>query len=302
MVHDAIAAYSLVIDDLYLFASEEGLTLARKRASILLDSKRSIPFKVISFKCRRAMDTSIDKELQVIDNVSPILESLLHISSVGNYHSPTLLISLASSKDSQLTSIAGLEELFNSFTPPKGQSPDILLLGKVFRLTSLSDWHDLQVVGLRISNEGVRQWVQILNDTFSEYSNRRYFGMIEPRPAILEANKQLRNLLRVHKVRSRYVCAYGVEDTYSCEYSVAAVKIKCSAIHEGLDRTPCLQIDIPNEWKRRVNLKISLSLEETLGSEGSFVIKFIFIQILCSQKNRLGGHASQHRKGHSAIF
>lgn len=244
-VHSQVPSDFDEADDVLVFASQDSYSLARQLVPNL--SRWGMrEAKLMPYRRSRAKDVSIGKTVHIDDNVTPILDSLVQMSSMADQRmseqSPTVLISLACSNDSQAIPTAGIRSLFEQLVVAEDHSVDILLLRKVFRLTSLSDWHDLQVIGLTISNDLVREWVRILDSTFLEYSDRKVFNMIEPRPAILEANKQMSEAVLIRKIRSGYLCtfdAYSEAKIANCDASKVAIKINCVRMRGKNRIDPC---------------------------------------------------------------
>ena len=261
-------------DDVFIFSHQESYTLAGELIPKLSNLSRTGVTQLMTYNRSRAKDTSIDK-IRVDDDVTPILDSLMQLSSMSDQlradYGPTVLVSLAWSNDSQAVPTGRIRSLYESLAVEGDRSAEIMLLRKVFRLTSLSDWHDLQVIGLTISNAHVRRWIQILDETFVEYSDRKVFNMIEPRPAILEANKQMSKLVHIKRMRSGYICAYNTNAvsatiTSNCNTSKASIKINCVRRRQRDRVDPCSAVDNPRLWMKRLSLDKFVKLEEKIGS------------------------------------
>ena len=259
-------------DDVFIFSHQESYTLAGELIPKLSNLSRTGVTQLMTYNRSRAKDTSIDK-IRVDDDVTPILDSLMQLSSMSDQlradYGPTVLVSLAWSNDSQAVPTGRIRSLYESLAVEGDRSAEIMLLRKVFRLTSLSDWHDLQVIGLTISNAHVRRWIQILDETFVEYSDRKVFNMIEPRPAILEANKQMSKLVHIRRIRKRSLCAYNAQAitvamASKCNDSRVSVKVNCVRMKKRDRVDPCSAVDNPLIWMKRLNLGTVEKLEDKI--------------------------------------
>jgi hypothetical protein len=69
---------------------------------------------------------------------------------------------------------------------------DVLLLPKNRGLTSISDWHDLFVLGINASKPEAHEWLDAFASTYRHHADRQAFTVLEPRPALLAANAKTR--------------------------------------------------------------------------------------------------------------
>ena len=85
-------------------------------------------------------------------------------------------------------------KLFSNLFNEKSQ---ITLMGKTKRFTTVSDWHDLMILAMNI-NKYTLNWLKTVIDTFYHHAaNREAFTLLDPRPAIWEANIQHRNNIKI---------------------------------------------------------------------------------------------------------
>ena len=161
----------------------------------------------------------------------------------------------------------------------------ILLFAKTRELSSVSDWHDLQILALRVNNLSnvIPSWVKTLSKTFYEHANRSAYTMLEPRPSILEANvkvfssvgywpfrsicavKGVLGVKREEELREDNISKKSVYITQSCRINksyLVLFEVKCIAIsgignvevdlHDNeSEYDVCSIIDENTSWKTR---------------------------------------------------
>lgn len=137
---------------------------------------------------------------------------------------------------------------------------DILLLGKNKRLTSVSDWHDLQLMAFRITNKNynlLKSWFRVLRTEFDLYGRRDGFNMIEPRPALIEANIQHEEPLDIRYWSRAHVRVVSNKDTpidLSAAIPDYMLEIHCGVTRETStleerDISNCINAHEPFEWR-----------------------------------------------------
>ena len=147
-------------------------------------------------------DAGIARKEKQIEQVTAILEALSGTMSSKDES----LISLTFSKSSRPMPTANFNKLFD-LIGPQTEKHQVLLLEKNIRITSQSDWHDLQVLAIAPSNAGVAKWLHTLNETYMHHADRVAHTLLEPRPAILEANLVHGNSIKIGFLGTDKVCA-----------------------------------------------------------------------------------------------
>ena len=122
-----------------------------------------------------------------VEHISAILEAL-HRSLQGIPAEDRSLVSISSTAKSLAVPMPNFFDLFGAVQPPYPYK--VALPAKSGRFTTASDWHDLQVLALRLDYDGMK-WVGTMREVLHNYARRRAFRMLEPRPAIMEANHLL---------------------------------------------------------------------------------------------------------------
>lgn len=82
----------------------------------------------------------------------------------------------------------------------KEESFDLLLLSKTKGFTSVSDWHDLQIMAFKMNRRslsGLQRWLSVFHSTYMDYADRAAYNMLEPRPALVEATVQCKRTIRI---------------------------------------------------------------------------------------------------------
>jgi len=145
------------------------------------------------------VDHNIGRPVKITEFVSYIIESLIVTARTG-----TDIIALSYTERS-IPMLTENSHHVISFMESFGIQ--VTLLGKNRRLSSISDWHDLQIISLRTSNSSVIEWLQVFNQTYIHHANRPAYSMLEPRPAIMEAKIQLLGRVTVDYFPDMQICA-----------------------------------------------------------------------------------------------
>ena len=141
---------------------------------------------------------------------------------------------------------------------------NILLYGKNKKMGVVSDWHDLQCVAIRYTSASdyatISGWMKVLKSTYEEYADRAEFNMLEPRPAIIEANIQYKQLLTI-KYWSRMFIHTGLSAlppttllTLNCHSSHAPPVRRFGDPFEDFDKDICENIYDVGVWRRNIDL------------------------------------------------
>ena len=145
---------------------------------------------------------------------------------------------------------------------------NILLFGKNKRLTSVSDWHDLQLIAFHITPSTIKHihsWINVLYKTYNEYANRQAYNMLEPRPAMIESNLQHKNILNIKYWSSMFIqvgnsnVPIGVKDTVmfhlNCHiYQDEMKKYRFGDSLESLDMDICMNIFYIPRWRSKIDV------------------------------------------------
>ena len=152
---------------------------------------------------------------------------------------------------------------------------NIILYGKNRKFGVVSDWHDLQCVAFRFATsseyESILGWVRVLKATYEEYADRAEFNMLEPRPAIIEANIQYKHQLII-KYWSRMFIHIGQQNsipstalfTLNCHSSNVPPSRRFGDPFEDFDKDICENIYDVGLWRRNIDLN-SGDISHVLG-------------------------------------
>lgn len=141
-------------------------------------------FKYYSSKPYKDQSITRPEQSKQKECVSYILEALQStISSMGSGQ----LLSLAFRTGFKFLPTATFMSIFVLHAP----SHSISLLSKTKSLTSVSDWRDLAIVAMNVSNDASSMWLSVFSETFHHHANRESFTVLEPRVAMMEATLRL---------------------------------------------------------------------------------------------------------------
>lgn len=157
----------------------------------------------------------------------------------------------------------------------KAAVPDILLLGKNQRMSSVSDFHDLIVVGLATSRLVVRQWLHNLHAVYMHHAtNREAYTLLDPRPAIMEASVRMRKNTTVYYMNHNDICAHvgkrgdnqneNKHHDHRCDKSNPFITISC----KNADHV-CAVVDVPTAWKHTIEHNVAQTWQDktTVGPD-----------------------------------
>jgi len=144
------------------------------------------------YSSKPLQDRGIGRKTKTVEHVTSVLEAL----GATFLSTDESLICLTFSGRSRPMPTSRFRDFFN-LIGASTEKYQIMLLEKTARITSISDWHDLQVIGFAPSHQAVNGWLEVVTETFMKHADREAFTMLEPRPAILEANLLYRNKLRI---------------------------------------------------------------------------------------------------------
>lgn len=219
-------------------------------------------------------DVSIGKKVKTEERVSYVLDGLNSTMSSPGWGT---ILSLAFRKGSTPHPLPSFANFFN--IKAKGEAADIVLLGKTRRLTSVSDWHDLQVLVVR-NKESTRKWLSTFQEQYLHHAQgRAAFALLEPRPALLESLVRLRATLsptffskgqicRQHTVSGGAAMFEGQPTSLDhCLQHASFLSIECADVGQvgdsgGGSLSPCHVLDEPQAWRARIDRNVVSTYEQ----------------------------------------
>ena len=158
---------------------------------------------------------------------------------------------------------------------------DVLLLDKTRKLSSLSDWHDLRVLGLSLAdNSKAILWFQSFRDVYLHHADREAFNLLYPRPALLEASIRHRNDISINYLTTRNIhvehdphrnISTSIEKYKGLEENSNNLYLSIKCYHPFNKQRPehaCLQIDESKSWINHFSRGIKNNLKDGHGGEG----------------------------------
>jgi hypothetical protein len=176
------------------------------------------------------------------ERVTALLEALEQtVDEAGKINGETNVVSIAIGEGIIDVTGHSIMNIFNRLWSPNEnikddgvvEAKDILLLEKTSQMTSVSDWHDFMVFGMKASKPIVKSWLSTFRDVFYYYADRPAFQLMDPRPALLEASTRLRTDLKIGYLTYHDICVptethqHHHDKSNSCASS-AALTIQCS--------------------------------------------------------------------------
>lgn len=158
--------------------SEDGKTMG---AGVALREYRVTPL----------MDYTVSRKERRVEKVTSVIEVLkgeyARRSGSSGGSSSSLMITLVFDKNTRPTIGPMFRSIFGKF----GTEADVILPGKNKGMTSVSDWHDFVVTGIRVSSQSsagrfLDSFLEIYRH-HSSASGRKAFTLLEPRPATRES-------------------------------------------------------------------------------------------------------------------
>lgn len=129
---------------------------------------------------------------------------------------------------------------------------DVLLLPKNRGLTSISDWHDLFVLGINASKPEAHEWLDAFASTYRHHADRQAFTVLEPRPALLAANAKTRARTNVGFFSHEDIRRVGGEPEDSERHHQHARGLLEVFCHEVRGEGERCMVNEPTHWLRRV--------------------------------------------------
>ena len=181
----------------------------------------TLKYRTGVIKAKPLLDTRISRTNKIQEKVTAILEVLelesKYITRTGSEDDTgakvggDVLVGLAFRTGATLHATSAFHHIFDRFEKSSGarnenedknrvDELDVLLLEKTRGFRSMSTWHDLQVVALKLAPistlKGQTQppavrWLQTLQEVYKRHSQGPVYETLEPRPAIQEATLQL---------------------------------------------------------------------------------------------------------------
>ena len=261
---------------------------------VLLDEHLQYPHRMGVFHASPLPDSSISRADKTVEKVSAILEVLAtEIALLGRKTRRRRLEEDGTGNTVVLFSVAFREgslpvptavfaaAAFDRFEGPA--APDLLLLEKNKHLRSNSDWHDLQVLGMRLQ-QSTHQWLHMAREVYLRHADRPQFALLEPRLAIREASVRSRDLqieyfghqevcvsqggnaaeeaqyhLR-YGTTSHNKCAEGAQDEHLFEHhNRTLLSLRCSGTDVNVRESNCAVLHDPLRWRKDIALHIPRS-------------------------------------------
>lgn len=317
-------------DNIYLYTYRSGYQAFLKGGH--WKNTTNMTVNVLFYNSTPMDDKSIGTFEKVYEYVSAILEAISRTVG-GNYQRRQSIVSIATTSETILWPSENFLDTFNVLEGESGwdqnirndhitfpqsshkrnnsSKPIVLLLGKTKRLNSVSDWHDVMVIGLSVlSNHHfamINRWLETLKTVYFNYSsNRTAFNLLDPRPALLEANFQYRNDIRLRYFHHGEICVRISDDSQiksprkiysssklrylncksrdshttpattttitnkhlSSSYTML-LEVFCTAAHNSVAYSTCSTVDEPlHKWKATVSPDID-SMEVKVGRSRS---------------------------------
>ena len=203
-------------------------------------------------------DRSRSRRVKQVEYVSNILEALTLVSTMLSATSPrSKLLSLVfKGQTLKMKPSFGfgalLETTLSEF--------DVALLPKNRGLTSVSDYHDVLVLGLQLTSATLA-WLETFSHVYRHHANRQAFSVLEPRPALLEASVRHRSSIKLGFFSPEEIVRLaegGVEEgrfggnsgSSNSSAAAAAIQVTCREAHGEGNR--CM-LSEPTLWLRRVD-------------------------------------------------
>ena len=273
---------------IYFFTCDDCLKLMDEGIKKNLESLHITP---IVYKSQPLPNFQIGRPDPPQEMVSYILESLIgvknHTFSSSSNEGDHYLLSISFQKSSVPKST---KNFFTVFDEMRLKGNDILLLDKTKRFNSVSDWHDLIVVGMVISKKGVQSWLQTVYNVFMNHgANREAYTLLDPRPALLEATLRHRKDVKIKYLTHEEICAIpwkrtesakdldqNIVDYYNDHHKERLQDRRCSKeFHQYLEidcedensstNHVCVVIDEPVVWKNTIDRNVERHLEGKWG-------------------------------------
>lgn len=198
------------------------------------------------------------------EQVSNIFESFEFVLS--NVEERKVLI-LSFHKSTRSAPTTAFPSFFNRLRGGSDESPqqhDILLPSKTRKLTSVSDWHDLMVVGIAGSSSA-KSWIKSFQEVYMRFADRNAFTLLDPRPAMLESSLRHRNDVSIGYLSQSDVCAMPVGAKHRCGPPEPYLKVICG--EHAHSKSSCLIVDEPTGWKQQLDRGISKHIHGHFASK-----------------------------------
>jgi hypothetical protein len=145
-------------------------------------------------------------------------------------------------------------------------SSNLFLLEKTRRLTSPSNWHDISIMALVISNKDIKKWFNQFVSVYLRHAkdkcydklctgDREAFTLLDPRPALLESIFINRNKIKLSYMNLKTIFIIpklnNVMQPFVFDSEMPqAIQISCK--HEHLNHI-CTIIEEPTHWRRSID-------------------------------------------------
>ena len=191
-----------------------------------------------------------------IEYVSFIIRCIDDLLETTSSH-PTMDEKLISITFHESSKIRAAEDRFNTIYSLLN-SADVLLLAKTYKLTTVSDWHDLRILGLSSLSKQNKsyQWFQTFKQVYLHHADRDAFTLLPPRFALLEANyRHYDNNIAVTYLSHENIHTYINNNNNNINLEMKELtlqpylSIQCK---EHDHQQTCLKVDDPKDWLKTI--------------------------------------------------
>lgn len=197
-------------------------------------------------------DTSVSRKIKVVEKVTAILEALKtdmsRLRKKREQDQSNKMICVSFRSGSIPIPSVDFFKIFTLLDGPHKKETDVLLLEKNLHLQSMSTWHDLMIMGFRLSSKTDR-WLHTVQDTYLRHAQRDAFALLEPRFAIREACIR-DSLLRIRYFKSNEISVVGGAFEHS---DVALIKLICTEEDIYTRDNACAVPHDPLIWRNEVH-------------------------------------------------
>jgi hypothetical protein len=201
------------------------------------------------------------------ERVSQILYAVNHTCNLPQYASNSNILFVSFHAQSHPVPSSTFSHIFDKIS---STTSGVMLLEKTKRLNSVSDWHDLMVLGIVPGSKGALEFVRVLITVYMHHADRPVFPLFSPRGAIMEATRRNSKLMTVDYFSRKEVCvkewtknSHGKsplvkdfhghgEHTSFCRGKETPLEISCGDGSDYLSHI-CSTIHIPHGWMNSIN-------------------------------------------------
>jgi len=260
----------------------------------------AFPHRMAYYHATPLADSAVSRRNKTVEKASAILEVLVAETRVlsrarrrrnlvelrgsaaaAAATATTVMYSIAFREGSLPIPTHDFAAAFDLFAGP--EAPDLMLLEKNAHLRSVSDWHDLLVLGLRL-HSGTRQWLRDAHAVYLRHADRPQFPLLEPRVALREASVRHPRLavqyFKQHEVcvsqgtnaeeEAQYRLRYGIhsecsEGAKDAHHNRTLLTLRCSGADLHVRESACAVLHEPLRWRKDINIEVPRTWAEHAG-------------------------------------